>query len=213
MTSTSAPLEERLDFGGLSITFDQRVLRPRPWTAGQSRWAAELLRTAPPGDVLELCAGVGHIGLLAVRSTERRLVMVDLNEVACSFARVNAAAAAPAGGFEVRQGRLETAVPATERYAGILADPPYVPSHGTHRYPEDPLLAIDGGADGLDVAQQCLQVVDAHLAPGGWCLLQLATPEQASLLTAQLPGSGLGLVARETREYDGHGVVVHLARS
>ena len=32
-----------VDFEGLRIEFDDRVLEPRPWTAEQSRWAAELI--------------------------------------------------------------------------------------------------------------------------------------------------------------------------
>ena len=53
-------------FGTLSIDFDDRVLEPRPWTAAQSTWAADLMRGAPAGPVLEVCAGAGHIGLLAI---------------------------------------------------------------------------------------------------------------------------------------------------
>ena len=68
-----------IDFGGLSIRYDERVLEPRPWTTSQSRWAAELLRDTPPGPLLELCAGAGHIGLLAVAYQPRDLVMVDIS--------------------------------------------------------------------------------------------------------------------------------------
>ena len=74
MTTTEARF---VDFGGLRIEYDARVLAPRAWTAAQSRWAAELIRTAPPGPVLELCAGAGHIGLLAVTLAPRPLVCVD----------------------------------------------------------------------------------------------------------------------------------------
>ena len=56
-----------MTFGDLEIAYDDRVLTPRPWTALQSEWAAELLESAPAGPVLELCAGAGQIGLLAVR--------------------------------------------------------------------------------------------------------------------------------------------------
>ena len=40
-TVTTEP--EDMDFGRLRIAFDDRVLRPRPWTAAQSEWAAEIL--------------------------------------------------------------------------------------------------------------------------------------------------------------------------
>jgi hypothetical protein len=66
-----------VDFEGLLIEYDDRVLVPRPWTAEQSRWAARLIRTGPPGPVLELCAAAGQIGLLAATLSPRPLVSVD----------------------------------------------------------------------------------------------------------------------------------------
>ena len=71
-----------LDFAGLHIEYDEHVLEPRPWTAEQSRWAADLIREAPPGPVLELCSGAGHIGLLAVTLAPRSLVCVDVDSTA-----------------------------------------------------------------------------------------------------------------------------------
>ena len=61
-------------FGSLRINFDARALRPREWTTAQSDWAAELLPRLPAGPVLELCAGAGQIGRLAVLDSTRRLV-------------------------------------------------------------------------------------------------------------------------------------------
>ena len=145
-----------LEDGGLRIAYDERVLEPRPWTVLQSGWAADLLPALPPGPVLELCAGVGHIGLLAVAGSARDLVLVDLNPVACELARANAEAAGHAGAVQVREGRFEDVLEAGERFPLVIADPPWVPSEQTSRFPEDPLVAIDGGADGLDVARACL---------------------------------------------------------
>ena len=75
--STTTPdingrIEQSMVFGHLPVVFDARVLRPRPWTVAQSRWAAELMRTTPASAcVLELCAGAGHIGLLALALARR----------------------------------------------------------------------------------------------------------------------------------------------
>jgi len=172
-------------FGGLEIAYDDRVLEPRPWTAQQSRWAAELFAAAPPGPVLELCSGAGHIGLLAVALEPRPLVCVDVSPVACGYARRNAAAAGLAPLVDVRQGRLEESLGTDERFAVVIADPPWVPSAETARYPDDPLLAIDGGADGLAVARTCLGVAAAHLLPGGDLVLQLGTSDQATGLAGE----------------------------
>jgi methylase of polypeptide subunit release factors len=200
-------------FGPLTIRYDHRVLEPREWTAQQSTWAGELLAIAPEGPVLELCAGVGHIGLLAIAASSRPLVLVDLNPVACEFARQNIATAGMAHQVEVREGRMDEVVRPDERFALVIADPPWVPSADTGRFPDDPLVAIDGGEDGLGLAHTCVALMGAHLVEGGNGLLQLGTPEQAAAVEEHLakhPGLGLRLV--ELRQYGDRGVVARLLR-
>jgi len=208
---------EVLDFGPLRIAFDDRLLRPRPWTAAQSAWAAELLDDAPAGPVLELCAGAGHIGLLAVLGTERRLVCVDVNPSACAYAMENAAAAGLTGRVEAREGRMDEVLDEHERFALVIADPPWVRRADVGRYPEDPRLAIDGGEDGLDLAWTCVDVARDHLLPGGSLLLQLGTVEQVDALRDRLrrAADGTGdLDAGELTEvrWCERGVLVRLRR-
>ena len=186
MTTVISPTQESVDFGGLRIAYDERVLRPRLWTAAQSTWAAELLDAAPAGPVLELCCGAGQIGLLAVAGSDRRLVCVDLNPVACEFTRANAAANGLAGRVEVRQGAMDEVLRDSERFALVVADPPWVRRGEVDRFPEDPVLAIDGGDDGMTVAWTCIEVARRHLRPGGSLVLQLGTMEQADLLADRL---------------------------
>ena len=197
-------------FGSLQIRYDDRVLEPRPWTTAQSAWAAELIEQAPAGDVLELCTGAGHIGLLAIAGSDRRLVAVDASPTAAEHAADNAAAAGLAGQVEVRLGQLDEVLDADERFAVVIADPPWVPRAETGRFPQDPLLAIDGGDDGLDVARLCLEVISHHLVPGGAAVLQLGTLEQVSALGDRVAEGGV-LRTGEVRKHDG-GVLVRLDR-
>lgn len=197
------------EIGGLTIRWDHRVLEPRPWTAAQSQWLAELAPTAPAGRALELCSGAGHIGLLLQRLTGRRLVMVDANPVACEFAGENARAAGVAEEeLEIRHALMAEALRPDEHFPLILADPPWVPRAEISRYPDDPQLAIDGGEDGLAIALECLALIDRHLAPGGHAVLQLGTTAQADALVARQPPTRVGLV--EVRDL-GQGTLVHLA--
>jgi methylase of polypeptide subunit release factors len=200
-----------LDFGGLDIAFDDRVLKPRPWTLAQSRWAADLLADAPPGPVLELFAGVGHIGLAAVADSGRELVMVDLNPVAVELARRNVASAGMSSRVTVREGRIDEALEPAEQFALVVADPPWVPSAGIEEFPDDPAIAIDGGDDGLDLARTCCDVVARHLAPGGTAILQIGTSEQADVLERHLLDTGVALSRGETRLFE-RGVLVELVR-
>lgn len=201
-------------FGPLLVRYDERVLRPRPWTRMQSRWGAELAAELPPGPVLELCAGVGHIGLLLASLVDRDLVLVDADRAACAYARRNAAAAGLSARVEVRNGRLDTAVEAGERFALILADPPWVASAETWRHPADPTFAIDGGDDGLALARACVDVIGRHLGDGGVAILQVGDELQADRIRAHVEARAwLELAPGEVRtDPDGGGVLVELAR-
>src|SRR5436190_20563776 len=130
-TTETAPPTEVVDFGGLDIAFDDRVLRPRDWTAAQSHWAADLLPDLVPGAVLELCSGAGHIGLLAVAGTSRQLVCVDVSPVAAAYTLHNARLADLQAQVSVREGLVTEAVEPTETFAMVIADPPWVPQSET----------------------------------------------------------------------------------
>lgn len=195
-------------FGPLTIAYDDRVLTPRPWTVLQAEWARELLEGAPPGPVLELCSGAGQIGLLAVHGTGRRLVCVDVDPVACGYAVANARAAGRGDLVEVRELPLGD-LPPEEVYPVIVADPPWVRTDQVGCFPADPVLAIDGGADGLRLARECVAAIDRHLHQDGSALLQLGAIEEARLLRDELPAS-LELV--DLRAEPGCGLVLLLRR-
>lgn len=179
-----------IPFGPLQIAYDARVLRPRPWTALQAQWAAELLLTAPPGPFLELCAGVGHIGLLAARLAGgfRRLVQVDESAAAQELARENAARAGLPKLIDYRRRPMQDALEPAERFALVIADPPWVPTGQTGQHPDDPADAIDGGPDGLVVARACVDLAVLHLLPGASLLIQLGDRDQARRLADQVVG-------------------------
>lgn len=209
---------ESIEFGPLTITFDDRVLRPRPWTAAQSEWAADLVPTFSPGPrILELCSGAGHIGLLALSLVDARhpgssLVAVDLNPAACAYTLMNAAAAGLEDQIDVREASIDQALYTFETFDLVIADPPWVPHADIGQYPEDPELAIDGGDDGLAVTWPCVQAARMHLAVGGAMVLQLGTTAQVDALRERLGAEGDPLRILEVREHEG-GVLLRLART
>lgn len=193
-------------FGGLRIVADDRLLQPREWTVAQAEWAAELAADAPDGALLELCCGAGQIGLLAARLTGRPLLAVDQDPVAVRQTEANARAAGLDGQVQTRRGRINEVLDPDDRFAIVLADPPWVPHAQITCFPQDPPVAIDGGAQGLDVARTCLRAMADHLLPGGHGVLQLGTRDQVDqLATPPL----LSVVA--TREFP-RGVLVDLVR-
>jgi methylase of polypeptide subunit release factors len=171
-------------FDGLSIAYDARVLTPRPWTAMQSRWAAELVDRAPH-PILELFAGAGHIGLAAARRSGHSLVQVDAEPVACAYAAENARLAGMGGRSVIRCGDIEHSIGDDEVYSVVIADPPYLSRDDVRRFPDDPVFAVDGGHDGLIPARRCLDLLARRLGSGTRVLLQLCGRRQVDQIVAE----------------------------
>ena len=202
------PVEECMSFGPLTIWYDADGLRPRPWTQLQSTWAAELLAALPEGDVLELCAGFGQIGLLALvaadrtsdpSATARRLVQVDTSETVGRLAARNAALVGLANRVRVLHEPAERSLDAGDQFVLVIADPPWVPSDRVRDFPQDPPWAIDGGPDGLRVVRALLPVVERHLHPQGAVLLQVGGPDQADRVSDLLDDRGSPLAVVDVR--------------
>jgi release factor glutamine methyltransferase len=102
----------------------------------------------------------------------------------------------------------------SERFALVLADPPWVPSAEVARFPADPRRAIDGGPDGLDLARLCVAIIARHLAEDGASVLQLGDATQAEVVRRELRSHDeLDLRVVEVRPVPGgEGVLLHLSR-
>lgn len=172
-----------LRFGPIDVVFDDSVLRPRLWTLAQSEWAAEL---AGHRTMLELGCGAGHIGLAAAALSGAPLVQVDRDATACRWAELNAAANGLGEQVEQRCGTAQDVLGPDERFAVVIADPPYVPSSDVALYPEDPVAAIDGGPDGLDSVRSFLDGVAGHVQVDGSVVLQVRGLAQVDDLQAWL---------------------------
>lgn len=197
----------------LSIAYDERVLAPRPWTLGQATWGARLWSRLGGGPVLELCSGVGQIGIALASLVPATVVMVDSSPVACAFARANAEAAGVADRVAVRCRPIDAALAPEERFDLVLADPPWVPTDTVTDFPEDPVHAIHGGPDGLVLARACLRTIGRHLTARGRALLQVG-PRQAGAVGRELARDpSRGLVAVASRVYGDRGAVLELARA
>jgi len=77
-------------------------------------------------------------------------------------------------------------------------------------FPEDPVTAIDGGSDGLDLVRSCLDVMERHLMVGGSAVLQTG-PGQGER-TRTLVASYDELVFVSVRELE-RGALVRIDRA
>ncbi|MFV2120611.1 putative protein N(5)-glutamine methyltransferase, partial [Streptomyces sp. Act-28] len=122
----------------------------------------------------------------------------------------------PLGG-RVHRGDLFTALPPAlrGRVDVLLANVPYVPTAEVALLPaearlHEALVALDGGADGLDVLRRVAAEAGRWLAPGGTLLFEISEA-QAPAATRIAESSG-GLVARVAACEDRHATVVVATR-
>jgi release factor glutamine methyltransferase len=204
------PLEQVIgwaEFCGLRIAVEPGVFVPRLRTEFLVREAVRLIREdsglaeaapEPPGSsarpgavVVDLCCGAGAIGAaIAAAVAGAEVHATDIDPVAVRCARRNVP------GF-VYQGDLYAPLPSRlrGRVAILAANVPYVPTAEIAFLPpearaHEPLTALDGGPDGLDVLRRVAAGAPGWLAPGGHLLIE-TSDRQAARAAAAFADSGL----------------------
>jgi release factor glutamine methyltransferase len=187
------PLEHLLGwagFHGLRVVVRPGVFVPRQRTGFLVDVAVAL---APPDPVvLDLCCGSGALGAAFAAATRpRELHAADVEPAAVACARVNLP------GAHVHEGDLYDALPSSlrGRVDVLMANVPYVPSEAVATMPpearlHEPLTALDGGADGLDLARRVAAGAPGWLAPGGTVLVE-SSERQAPVLREIFTTAGL----------------------
>lgn len=184
-----AYLTGRKAFHGLELHVDARVLDPRADTEALVDWALELLPAAAPSRVLDLGTGSGAIALVIARQRPAaRVTAVDASADALAVVAANVQRL----GLPValRHGHWFGAV-AGEVFDLIVSNPPYIAEGDAHlpALAHEPRQALVSGADGLADIRRIVAAAPAHLAPGGWLLLEHGW-DQAAAVRALLGDAG-----------------------
>jgi len=144
--------------------------------------------------VVDLACGCGAIGAaIAALVTGVDLYASDIDPAAVRCARRNLE---PLGGH-VYCGDLYQPLPGRLRgqVAVIAANVPYVPTDAVALMPaearvHEPLAALDGGPDGLDLLRRAAAGAGGWLAPGGHLLIETSA-DQAEAAVAAFAEAGL----------------------
>lgn len=185
-------------FYGLEFLVTPAVLIPRPETERLVELALQQLPAGNGPRILDLGTGSGIIAIaLAKHRPDARVVAVDVSAAALDVARHNAARHAV--DVEFLLGDWYTPLPG-RHFQLIVANPPYVADGDPHLQrnglPFEPSLALTGGvtnADGLTCLRTIVDGAPAHLAPGGWLLLEHGY-DQAAAVRALLNDRGFDAV-------------------
>lgn len=145
--------------------------------------------------VADLCTGSGCIACsIAYERPDARVIATDISPDAVALAGENAGTLGLADRVRVVECDLAAGVPeaAIGKLHLVVSNPPYVPTAVMAEIPEEvaafePALALEGGADGLDVFRREIEWCRQALRPGGGCAFELhetCLDEAASLARA-----------------------------
>jgi release factor glutamine methyltransferase len=199
------PLEHVLgwaEFCGLRIVVGPGVFVPRRRSeflvshavATMTSRDTGLTATAAQPVILDLCCGSGAVGLAAATALgAAELHAADIDPAATGYARRNLEAA----GGHVHQGDLYDPLPADlrGRIDLLVVNAPYVPTGEIGLMPpearlHEPLVALDGGPDGVGIHRRVAAQAAGWLAPGGSLLIE-TSDRQAALTAAAMAEAGM----------------------
>lgn len=196
------------EFWGLPFRLSRATLEPRPdsETIVEAALAQFAGRREEQLKLLDLGTGTGCLLIALLSELPRaRGVGIDLSHEACRTAAANAALNGVDDRATFRQGNW------TEGLAGrfdlIVSNPPYIPSAeiatlSVEVREHDPVLALDGGADGLGPYRLFASSLPPLLAPGGVVLFEIGAGQGADVVALMRAG---GLELRGSRnDLGGH---------
>ncbi|MFZ2014559.1 MAG: putative protein N(5)-glutamine methyltransferase [Nocardioides sp.] len=175
-------------FAGLRVAVDPGVFVPRR----RSELLVDVATRTPAAVVVDLCCGSGALGAaVATRLSLAEVWAADSDPAAVACARRNLAPE------RVRRGDLYDALPADlrGRVDLLLVNAPYVPTGEVATMPREARdhehrVALDGGADGLDVQRRVLTGAPDWLAPHARLVVETSRA-QADRTAALVTAAGL----------------------
>jgi release factor glutamine methyltransferase len=189
------------EFWSINFKVDPRVLIPRPETEllveqSLSTLAEKTFEQNP--SVLEIGTGSGAIAIALAKEVKHIfLVATDISRDALVLAKENAQSAGVQNRIQFVNGDLLGPFHCSkgkEAFDLILFNPPYIIRSGIESLAKEvrdyePVIALDGGEDGLEFYRRLISQVPSSLREGGWLLLEVGQG-QAETVTKQIQESG-----------------------
>ncbi len=176
-----------MEFHGLKLKVDRRVLIPRPETELLVEGVVAAWPT-PPATVLDLGTGSGAIALALAQAFPSSVVTaLDISEDALALARENAAANGVSPRVVFLASNWFEEIPAEMRFDLIVANPPYLSADETAATaPEvrghEPGMALTSADGGLADLREIVTRAPRFLTADGMLAVETGIAQHATLL-------------------------------
>ncbi len=164
--------------------------------------------------ILDLCCGSGAIGISMAKlcPNVKKVLCTDISEAALAVAKENSAAAGTGKKVDFAAGDMFEALGKKAKFDMIISNPPYIessiiPTLQREVREHEPLLALDGGADGLDFYRTIISQAPGFLDKKGILMLEIGY-NQAEQISAMLEETEAFAKTEIVRDYGGNSRVV-----
>ncbi len=175
------------EFWSLRLHIVPGILIPRPDTEILVEAILDEIRENPSPAVMEIGTGSGAVALSIAREKPASFMLAtDVDPLAISTARVNAQSVAVVGIVNFVACDLFSAIRDARTFDVVCSNPPYIPRDAIAELePEitefEPIRALDGGPDGLDIIRELARQAGTYLKPGGALLLEIGDSQEEAV--------------------------------
>jgi release factor glutamine methyltransferase len=179
----TAYITRNREFYGIDFYVDQRVLIPRPESELLVEKALSLVQKHSHSTIAEIGTGCGAIAIsLALNLPQAKIYATDISTLALEVALLNCQKYRVTDRICLLQGNLLQPLP--EPVDLIVANLPYVrKSELPDATNAEPLVALNGGSDGLEKIYQLCSQLDGKLRPEGCLLLEIGQGQRRAATT------------------------------
>jgi release factor glutamine methyltransferase len=180
------------EFMGLAFKVTPAVLVPQPDTETLVGAAIERLKGKDALRIADVCTGSGAIALaLAHYLPESSIIATEISAEALSIAKENAESLGLSERVVFCEGDLLAPL-AGETFDAIVSNPPYIPSAEIAGLPcevrAEPIIALDGGADGLDFYRRLVGESAALLHDGSFLAVECGDTQAGAIMEMAATG-------------------------
>ncbi len=180
------------EFMGLTFKVTPAVLVPQPDTETLVEAVIERLKGKEGARIADVCTGSGAIALaLAHYLPETSVAATDISADAVSIAKENAESLGLSERVVFCEGDLLAPL-SGETFDAIVSNPPYIPSAEIAGLPREvraePIIALDGGADGLDFYRRLVHESTALLKDGGFLAVECGDTQAGAIAEMAVTG-------------------------
>ena len=175
---------------GLQFYVDENVLIPQPDTEILVEETIKLLKEKQNIQILDLCTGSGCIAIaIAKYLKSAKVIAIDISKKALEIAQKNSKINEVEEKIQFMQSDLWQEIK-KQAFDIIVSNPPYIETENIQKLSKqvqkEPLIALDGGKDGLEFYRKIIKEAPNYLKEDGYLCLEIGYNQKKQIINEML---------------------------